>query len=178
MTGPPFELFYNKAKIKADEALKAVYAEIFNKDELSQKAVDYFYRNLAKDEKNLFEYIAILDDEKRQFLGTEKQAIRLSRESLTKNIIRHPELTLKEYYLIPEIVDMTELLIYVPENLEGQERILCFGKKDAYYKATIKSNEKKDENYLVSFHSINLKGINRDKKKKSVKIIYDNLAKK
>lgn len=168
-----FEYFYNKAKNKADEALRAAYDRKFNYDELSKKAVDYMYKNLSETEKNIFKQVAFLDEEKKKILGTENYTIKFSVESLTKNIIRHPDVSLKEYFLIPEIIDKTEILIYIPENSIGYGRILCFSKFEQYYKATIKTTGQKNENYLVSFHSIDINGIKRDKKKKGAKIIYE-----
>lgn len=112
MSDSSFEYFYNIAKNKAEEALKIVYSANLNKEELSQKAVFYFYKTLPINEKNIFEYIAILNEEEKDFLQTQSYKVKFSIESLTKNIIRHSEITLTEYLLISEIVDKPELLIY------------------------------------------------------------------
>lgn len=178
MLGSTFKSFYQKAKNKADEALNAVADNSLNYDRLSMKAVAYMYKNIPAEEKNSFFYVTTLNTTQMELINSEKPFVRLSIESFAKNIIRHPEISFEEYLLMPEIIDKTELLIYLTRNHNEHDRILCFSWNGRYYKATIKSTAKKDDNYLVSFHSISMAGIKRDKKKKGARIIYDNLTKK
>lgn len=168
--------FYNKAKDKAEETLKAVYDENLNKDELRKKAVDYFYKNLPENEKNLFEYVAVLSKEMKKLLDAKTQTVKFSIESFTKNIINHPELLFQEYFLIPEIINKTELLIYVPKNGNEKEKIICFAENGKYYKIVIKSTGNKEENFLQSFHMTDLKRMRSEKNKKGVKVIFDKLT--
>ena len=173
-----FENFYTQAKAKAEEALSIVQKDDIKKHELNQNAVEYMNKSMLSADKNLFEYVAVLDEEKKKLLDANNQAIKFSLQSFTKNIINHPEITLKEYYLIPEIIDKTELLIYVSKNGDQKKKILCFAENGKYYKVAIKTTGNKEENFLLSFHSVNRNAIERDKKKKGIKIVYDNLTQK
>lgn len=174
VTGPPFEQFYKKAGEKAKLSLEAVYKEGIKKGIQEEKAVKYLYDNIPKEDKNIFHYAAVLDSEKKQILGAEKQAVKFSLENFAKNIIKHPEMTLAEYELLPKFVDETQLLIYM--NKESKEKIICFTKDKKFYEIVIKSTLDKKENYLQSFHITDLKRINTEKNKKGVKIIYDKLT--
>lgn len=178
MSEQSFESFYNKAKEKAEEALKFVDNKKLNKEKLRQEAVLYFYKNLPESEKNLYENIAVLDETKRKILDTQEEKVKLSIESLTKNIINHPEITLEEYFLIFEIVNKPELLIFMHDQKDQTQKLLCFANKKKYYAAIIKSTEDKQENFLQSFHITDLKRIEALKNRKGNKIIHDFLTQK
>lgn len=173
VTGLPFEVFYKKAQTKADEALKTVADEKLSKGKLQENARDHIYQNMPKSEKDLYAYVGILDEQTKKLLKAEKQSVKFSLESFAKNIIKHSELSLQEYLLIPEIIENTQALLLLED--ENKEKIFCYAKHGKYYKAVIKSTLNKQENFLQSFHPISLEGIEKDKKKKGVKIIYDNL---
>nr|BDD46384.1 phage head morphogenesis protein [bacterium] len=174
VTGKPFELFHKKASEKARWALNSVKKEGLKNSKIQSLAVDYLYKNLSKPDKAAFEYVAILDKEKMIALGAGKQAVKFSVENFAKNIINHPEIELKDYFILPEIVDQTKVLIFTDNDLS--EKIICFAKKDKYYKTVIKTTGNKEENFLQSFHITDLKRIKAEKNKKGVKVIYDNLT--
>lgn len=172
-----FENFYNQAKKKALWVINAIPKNNFKNEEFNKIAVEYLYKNFPKNKKQIFEYIAILDEEKIELLETKKQSVKLSLENMTKNIIVHPEITLNEYLLISEIINKTETLIYVYPKKEQMGKIICFAKnKKYYYEIVIKTTRNKDENYLQSFHITNLIEIEREKRKKGIRLIYDNLS--
>lgn len=172
VTGPPFELFSKQAQDKAAWAINTVKADNINIRETRDLAVKHMRKNISRNERGLFHYVATLNQEKKTLIKANKQAVKLSLDSFIKNYINHPEITPDEYRLIPEIVDKTELLIY--SNAKN-EQIFCFADKGNYYKTTIKTTGNKDENYLQSFHPISAKGIKKDKKRKGIKVIFDKL---
>lgn len=176
MLSSSFESFYRKAKSKADEALNAVVDDSLNYEQLKKRAVDYINKTMTTVDKNIFEYIALLDTEKKCILEAEKQAVKFSLQSLTKNIINHLELLFAEYFLISEIIDNAELLICIPSKGDQMKKIICFARNGKYYSSVIKTTGDKKENYLQSFHATDLKEIIKETKKKGVQVIYDNLT--
>ncbi len=152
-----FEFFYKKAKYKAVEALNFVFDAKLNKNKLRKKAVEYLYRNFNQTDKHIFYDVAVLDKIKMLALNTEIRTVKLSIENLAKNIINHPEISFEEYIMISEIVNKTELLIYIPDFNDENEKIICFTEKGKYYKTVIKSTKDKNENFLLSFHIYRIK---------------------
>ena len=173
-----FEFFYNKAKIKAEEAIKAVYDKNLNKNYLRKKAVDFLYKNFPSNEKQIFYNIAVLNKKKMIILNAKSKIIKLSVENLAKNIINHPEINFNEYSLILKVIENPELLIHISDEKYKTQKIICFAYKSKYYTVVIKTTADKKENYLQTFHVTDIKEINKEIKKKGIKIIFDKLTQK
>ncbi|MDO9069331.1 MAG: phage minor head protein [Deltaproteobacteria bacterium] len=94
--------------------------------------------------------VAVLRPEDVAALGTTKQTVWLSADSLAKNkgeTLRspgHPDLTLEDYRMIPEIVDAGEVYRQKETNL------IYLLRGGTLYRASIKRTEAADGNYLLS----------------------------
>ena len=89
--------------------------------------------------------IAALDEDLKGRLKATQKAVLLSDETLSKQKAHHPELTLEEYQLIPEILVKGKVIT------EGEQKLVFFKKDKRLYLAAVKTTEDKTENYLVSF---------------------------
>ena len=101
--------------------------------------------------------IAALDEDLQRRLGARQKAVLLGDETLAKQRKHHPELTLAEYRLLPEIIN-TGMVIKEPD-----QRLLFFESKSTgkLYMAVIKTTENGAENYLTSFRRTTVKDMRR-----------------
>ncbi|MDD2367346.1 MAG: phage minor head protein [Desulfuromonadaceae bacterium] len=109
--------------------------------------------------------VAVLDKTAREAIKAESQAVWLSDDSLLKNKGEqpkrskgHPELTLNDYRLLPEIIGSPELVI----EKEGY-KIVAAKREGSIYMAVVKTTTGKDELYLVSYRKTNLRDIEAEK---------------
>ena len=87
----------------------------------------------------------------------------LSAETLKKNKINHPEITLEEYIKLSWIVSEAKIII----EKEGQ--FLVFIKQDGkYYFSVVKTTKDRNELYITSFRYTNLNDIKSEMKKGKV----------
>ncbi len=88
--------------------------------------------------------VAVLQKADMALPGTEQQTIWLSDETLAAHVKKHPEVGVKDYALLPEIIAQGE--IYQQNN----ERIICLWKGDRLYRAAVKTTRTRDRNYLLT----------------------------
>ena len=95
--------------------------------------------------------VAVLDKKEMEVLDTKAQTVWFSSDSLAKNkgeiptrSAGHPELTLDDYRLIPEIIDSGE--IYT----RNDEKLIYLFRGDRVYRAVLKKTKDGSENYFLS----------------------------
>lgn len=147
-----FKNFYNKAR---------VYALYFLTKFSSRKDAIFFARkNIAKKELNVFYKIGTLNDYERGILNTPTELIKLSIDSMIKNIIEHSDLTYDDYLKLKEIVHTPDKIIQDRKN-----NLRMFKNIDnKLYEIVIKTTKNKDENFLTTFHRCDISKI-RNKKR-------------
>jgi len=88
--------------------------------------------------------VAVLKAEDVAALGTTKQAVWLSADTLKEHLSKHPEMGLTDYQLLPEIITQGE--VYA----KGEERLIYLRKGEKLYRAAVKTTRNKSENYLLT----------------------------
>lgn len=129
---------------KADEIL----VEINNKKFKVKEAVQYVRTGVDRDILNVCCHLNDLSIEQMNLLGTKTRTVKFSIDSLLKNRINHPELSLNDYKRINEIIINPDE-IKVSKNKRNS--ILLFRKYNKIYQAVIKTTLSKEENFLTSF---------------------------
>ena len=76
-------------------------------------------------------------------------------DNIIKNRIKHPELDINDYKLIPEIIANPAKIV------EDKEDVLLFKNNNKYYKVVIKTTINKNENYIKSFRLLSEKEFNK-----------------
>lgn len=92
--------------------------------------------------------VGYVDAELAAAIGARVREVRLSSDSMKKQRERHPELTVDEYRLLPEITKSGRVI-------QDKENVLMFIKRfGKWYRATVKSTSDGQELFLVSFHHL------------------------
>ncbi len=118
--------------------------------------------------------VGVMDDEARAALGAKRKTVLLSdwtmqkqdgRRPLMKNGMPtasrgHPELTDKEYALLPDVIQKGRII------QSGESKAVFFHQNDRVYKAVVKTTKDGAENYVDSFHRASEGQIQRELKKK------------
>ena len=118
-----------------------------------------FYRKYYKAKiLNSYIKICLLNKEHKKLLQTNNAILKFSIDSLIKNMLRHPEITLDEYLLVRNIINTPDKMALSKNN---NNSILVFKFQNNYYQVVIKTTTDKSENYLTSFIRSNEKEYNR-----------------
>ena len=90
--------------------------------------------------------VAVLDKQYRALLDAKTQAVYLSSQTLAKNRLKHPDLAIADYRLLPGIIAEAQLVI------EEKGQYLLFVKRDEkLYYAVVKATSNRKELFLTSF---------------------------
>lgn len=106
--------------------------------------------------------IAALSADMKQLLGSKVNAVMLSAETLRKQHANHPELSLEEYQLIPDIVDDGKVID------RGDNKLVFFHTADHFYKASLKVTGNRQELFLTTFYRTDAREFERDLRKGTV----------
>ena len=91
--------------------------------------------------------------------------LKFSVDSLLKNIIEHPEITVSEYEAISKYILDAEYIF-----LKNKKNLIYFKIADNIYQFVVKSTQNKQENFLTTFHKASGKQLEKDLKRyKSIK---------
>lgn len=134
VTGPPFEYLYTQTAKNVESLLK----------ENSKIEALKILRNQAE-KTNVFP-VAVIDEDYQKLLGSKTQVVKLSEDTLAKQFIEHPEIELKDYKKLPNIISNAEVIT----QEEGQKFVFLKDSKDKFYLAVVKNTKDKKELYLVS----------------------------
>jgi hypothetical protein len=149
--------------LKSNEIVEQVilYVNKFDKrGKQRETAIKYLRENFRKEDKIRYVNIAVLKQNFIDILGTKNEIVKLSLESLTKNIINHPELKIEDYQAVTNILNNPVLI--KTEEIYGVKSIVIVGKHNSkLYCIVIKTTLDKNENYLTSFHRTNLEQMNK-----------------
>ncbi len=98
-----FEEFYNKAFSLTQQAR--------NKYPNTKEAIIYARKCFNKADLNSFYIVGVLKKEQIQVLKTKTSTIKLSIDSMIKNIIEHPDIVFKEYKNIAKYINSAEYIL-------------------------------------------------------------------
>ena len=103
--------------------------------------------------------IAALDEDLQRRLGAQQKAVLLSDETLVKQKVSHPDLTVEEYQLLPEIFHKGRVI------RENEHNIHFYAIRGRLYKAVVKITQKRHESYLATFHRARKKQVESETRK-------------
>lgn len=134
VTGSPFEYLYNQSA----KNVKTILKENQKADALK------IFRNQAQSSSTF--PVAVINQGYKNLIGSKSHVVKLSEDTLVKQLIEHPELTLKDYKKLPEIISNAQVIT----QEDAQKLIFLKDSKNKFYLAVIKNTKDKKELYLVS----------------------------
>jgi len=88
--------------------------------------------------------VAVLSDQHRQLLGTETATVLLSRVSVDEHISKHPEITIKDYKLVQNMIDNGDIY------QQGETRLIYLHQQDHWYRLALKRTGDGLKNYFLT----------------------------
>ncbi len=115
--------------------------------------------------------VAVLEPDFQEAIGSKSQTVYLSGETMAKQLQHHPELALKEYQALPQIISGDAVAILQ----KGDQKLIFTKQAGRYYSAVLKSAP--DGLFLVTFHRVSDISyyIDRLKRQGDVKVIKNDL---
>lgn len=104
--------------------------------------------------------VAVLRAEDMELLGSKTQTVWFSSESVKDHRVKHPEISVDDYRMIPDVVDHGE--VYQQSN----ERLIFLRRNGKLYRAALKTTSKKDRNYFLTLFSTSDEAAYKDVVKK------------
>ena len=135
-----FDEFYNKAYNLTLQAR--------NKCSNSKMAIIYARKSFNKSDLNSFYKIGILCNKQIKILNTKENIIKLSIDSMIKNILEHPDLDINDYKKLKSILRNPDRFIQDRKNNLRLFKII----EEKSYEIIIKTTQTKSENFLTTFH--------------------------
>jgi len=147
-----FQEFYNKSL----ELTKIALSKCANKKE----AILYARKNFNKSDLKSYYKIGALTKEQIKILSTKENLIKLSIDSMIKNILEHPDLDMEDYLKLNKILHNPDKFIQDRKN-----NLRIFKNIDnKYYELIIKSTQNKDENFLTTFQRCDVSKLKQNKR--------------
>ena len=103
--------------------------------------------------------VGYVDDELATALKANTKTVVISDATMTKQRDHHPELTVTEYQLLPDMIENGLVIQQV------SQRLMFLRSGNRIYRAIVKSTKDGNQLFIVSFHRTDAKRLNRDKKK-------------
>ena len=147
-----FQEFYNKSL----ELTKFALRKCTNKKE----AILYARKNFNKSDLKSYYKIGILTKEQIKILSTKENIIKLSIDSMIKNILEHPDLDIEDYLKLKKILHNSDIFI---QDRKNNLRIFK-NIENKFYEIIIKSTQNKDENFLTTFHRCDISKLKQNKR--------------
>lgn len=133
------------------------YQKFFLNFSSSQK-IDYIRLNSEKTLLNSYIHVGILSKNAVNALGINTVYVKLSMDTLIKNIIEHPELTFHEYSKIESFIKNPDYIFK-----KNDKNLIYFKIDEQIYQLVIKSTKTKNETYVTTFHKASVKQLQKDK---------------
>ena len=143
---------YNKSL----ELTKLALSKTLNKKD----AILYARKNFNKSDLKSYYKIGILSKEQMKILNTKGNIIKLSIDSMIKNILEHPDLSIDDY------LKLNKILHYPDEFIQDRKNNLRIFKniENKFYEIIIKSTQNKEENFLTTFHRCDVSKLKQNKR--------------
>ena len=171
-----FTTFKKQAENVANDIKNAVYQKGMKSGTYQKAALDYLRDKIPENTKKETFRIGTISNEIKSALGAKNDDLLLSIETLTKNIIKHQEMSVDEYLSINQYLKNPDALFKKQRSRQALQ-VIAFKQDNAYYQIVLKSTLDKRENYLQSFHKTDLKNINKELSAKTIKILKNNFNK-
>jgi hypothetical protein len=122
------------------ETLPAELGRKWMSETLSGPAFEQFFRGKLDGDFP----VAVLRPEDMATLGSKAQSVWLSQESLKLHLEKHPDIALKDYRRIPEILDSGEVY------RQDEQRLIYLQDGRRYYRAALKRTKDGRENFFLT----------------------------
>lgn len=165
-TNPGVQRHENLAKLLAGrlELMDAKFAKAAVRDMVDDEA----FARLVSGRLPMTMPVAWISSDMAAKIGAKVHRVDLSNETMDKQRREHPELTLEEYRLLPDLFERALVL------QQSDVRLIYFRSLGKLYKVVIKSADKGREIYLLSFHRTNPGEVAREKSRSA--LIVDHLS--
>ncbi len=147
-----FQKFYNKSF----ELTKLAISNTLNKKE----AILYARKNFNKTDLKSYYKIGILSKEQVKILNTKENIIKLSIDSMIKNMLEHPDLNIDNYRKLDKIIHFPDKFI---QDRKNNLRIFK-NIENKFYEIIIKSTQNKEEIFLTTFHRCDVSKLKQNKR--------------
>lgn len=107
--------------------------------------------------------VAVLDNQFQATIGAKSQTVYLSEQTLAKNLVQHPDLSIADYQQLPQIVAAAQLVVQ-----DGDQSVVFVKRAGKIYHAAIKATRSGESLFLTSFRFTSEADMQRVKKKGTV----------
>lgn len=97
--------------------------------------------------------VAVLDDRDRDLLGTSARLVRLSDDTMRKQLRKHPDLSAEEYRLLPTVIERGGVV------RDGDAHLAYYWMGERLYGAVVKATKDRTELYVASLRRISPKNV-------------------
>ena len=130
-------------------------------DELSiNDKVLYFRNHIDKNILNRFFIVGNLSIDLFNNFSVNTRTIKLSVDSLIKNILEHPEISIKEYSNLPNYINNAEYILK-----KSNKNLIYFKIENNIYQFVIKKTKNGNELFITTFHKASINQLNKDLKR-------------
>ncbi|MDD3149926.1 MAG: phage minor head protein [Candidatus Gastranaerophilales bacterium] len=162
VTGEPFKVFYKQSQTKANPLVKLKLTDSQLRQEIFKISSPDNYMS-----------VGILNNAEKKLLNSNSQVVKLSEPTFIKQQIRHADLSIEDYIMLPTIMDKAQLVVR-----DGDLSMVYVLKGKNIYYAAIKTTKNLDELYLLSFRKLSENKLDKYKEKaikKGYEVIKDDI---
>ena len=145
-----------------DELYKISISIIENKNNSYEnysvsEIIDFIRLNSDKNILNSYFIIGNIPNYIADKIQANTTTIKLSVDSLIKNILEHPELTLNEYKNLTKYLNNAEYIL-----LKNNKNLIYFKIENKIYQFVIKKTQNSEELFITTFHKASINQLNKD----------------
>lgn len=119
--------------------------------------IDYCRNNCDNTTLNSFYIVGNIPEYLVSILRSKTSKLKLSMDSLLKNMLEHPEITCQEYMQLEYFLENAEYIL-----LKNEKNLIYFKIDNCLYQFVIKNTKDCSENFLTTFHKASIKQLNKD----------------
>ena len=145
-----------------DELYKTSISIIENKNNSYEnysvtEIINFIRLNSEKDILNSYYIVGNIPNYIAEKIQAKTTIIKFSVDSLIKNIIEHPELTLNEYKNLTKYLNNAEYIL-----LKSNKNLIYFKIDNKIYQFVIKKTQNSEELFITTFHKASINQLNKD----------------
>ena len=148
-----FQEFYDDCKTAVNSVRQVFKGNI-------KQTVNFIRSNYEKEFLNAYYSAAELPPYLVKVLQSNTAVIKFSADTMIKNILEHPEITVSEYLNIRKYVKNAEYIL-----LKNTKNLIYFKIEDKIYQFVIKTTKDGCENFITTFHKSGIKQLEKDLKR-------------
>lgn len=119
--------------------------------------IKFLRENLSKDVLNSYYEIDEISKEIANLVESKTTCLKFSTDNMVKNLIEHPEITIKEYENINFYIKNAEYILK-----KNKQNLIYFKIDNKIYQFVIKCTKNNNELYLTTFHKASIKQLAKD----------------